>query len=202
MKSKLVVLALLLQGLVITGCSQKTALNYDECNYPDSPSDTAPGWVCEQPVKGLEIQGVGYSRKLLSGPGMMTDVATTEARNRLAAEFSQQVEGRLERLTRDDQGNQQTKGKAESTLNSRDVVERIQKTLTSMTLTHSKIYRTQISPAGGMYVLVGLDKQHYDENIDQLVKNSLNNQDSPQLYQQFLKSQTDESLDKVRQQLK
>ncbi|MFM2480986.1 LPP20 family lipoprotein [Celerinatantimonas sp. YJH-8] len=204
MKTRLSALLISAGVLVITGCSQKTTLDYSECDYPDAPSHSAPGWVCEQPVKGLELQAVGYSRKLLSGPGMMTDVAATEARNRLAAQFSQLIQGRLQRLTTDNKSDQQVTGKdavSTSALNSRDNVERIQKSLSAMTLENSKIYRTQISPSGGMYVLVGMDKQHYDANVNQLVNNALTKKDSPELYQQFLKAQADESLDKVRQQL-
>lgn len=187
--------------VLLSACSQKTALNYDECHFPDSPSSAAPGWVCEQPVDGLSIQAVGYSRKLLSGSGMMTDVAATEARNRLANEFSSQIQGRLSRLTTDTKTDTQATDKTSSVVNSVDKVERIQKQLSAMTLTHSKIYRTLVSPAGGMYVLVGLDKKHYDENVNALVNNALSDKDSPELYQKFLKQQADQSLDKIRQQL-
>lgn len=189
---KMITLAALSAALLLTGCSNTTEVSYDECNYPDAPGKTAPGWVCEQPVDGLTVQAVGYSRKLASGPGMMTDVAAAEARSRLASFFATEVQARMSRLTSDSNIDKQ--------INSKDVTERIQKTLTAMTLTKSRLYRTQVTPVGGMYVLVGLDKKAYDENVDALVKTAVG-QDSPELYQQFLKDESDKALEHLRQQL-
>lgn len=181
--------------VVIAGCAstkQAPGLSYQGCNYPDSPSDQAPGWICSEPVNGIQLQAVGYSKKLSSGPGMMTDVAATEARSRLSNEFSTEVNSRLSRLTKDTNS-------SEGNTN-RDVVERVQNTLTTMTLSQSRIYKTQISPAGNMYVLVGLSKSAYDDNIDKLVKSSVNN-DSPELYRKFLLDQSNKSLDEIRKEL-
>ncbi|MFT7374230.1 MAG: hypothetical protein ACI9T9_002936 [Oleiphilaceae bacterium] len=180
--------------VALVGCSsiQSTGLSYEGCKYPDSPSDMAPSWVCNQPVDALEVQAVGYSRKLSSGPGMMTDVAVTEARSRLTGYFSSEVNTRLARLTTDSQTE-------EGNTNS-DVSERVQKTLATMTLVKSRIYRTQVSPEGNMYVLVGLNKEAYGENIDALVNTALND-DSPELYRQFLKDESDKTLDQIRKEL-
>ncbi|MEO9653659.1 LPP20 family lipoprotein [Marinomonas sp.] len=180
--------------VMLAGCisNPSTSVDYGECNYPDSPSDEAPGWICSQPVEGLEIQSVGYSKQMASGVGMMTDVAATEARSRLAGEFSTQVNARLSRLTQD--------STVDGVNTNADVTERVQKTLATMTLNNSRIYRTRISPAGNMYVLVGLNKAGYDENIDALVNTSLED-DSPELYRQFLKEEADKSLDAVRAEL-
>lgn len=178
--------------LVGCGSNEMTKVNHDVCNYPDSPENAAPGWVCSQPVEGLEIQSVGYSKQMASGAGVMTDVAATEARSRLAGEFSTQVNARLSRLTQD--------STVDGVNTNADVTERVQKTLATMTLTNSRIYRTQISPAGNMYVLVGLNKAGYDANIDALVNTSLED-DSPELYRQFLKEEADKSLDAVRAEL-
>lgn len=185
----------LLVGAVValTGCiSDKTSIDYGECNYPDSPNEEAPGWVCSQQVESIEIQSVGYSKKLASGPGMMTDVAVTEARSRLAGEFSTQVNSRLSRLTED--------STIDGVNTNRDVTERVQKTLATMTITNSRVYRTQVSPAGNMYVLVGLTKEGYDQNIDALLNTSLDG-DSPELYRQYLKAESDAALDAVRADL-
>ncbi|MGB0782000.1 MAG: LPP20 family lipoprotein [Marinomonas sp.] len=183
-----------LSFFALAGCSSvltKDLVN-DGCKYPDNLDVVAPNWVCNHPVDDLEIQAVGYSRKLASGPGMMTDVATTEARARLTGYFASEVKTRLSRLTTDSQTE-------EGTTNA-DVSERIQKTLATMTLTKSRIYRTQTSPKGNMYVLVGLNKAAYAENMEALVNTALND-DSPELYRQFLMEESDKSLDQVRQEL-
>jgi hypothetical protein len=194
MMNLLTVSVLTFSIVALVGCSsiQSTKLSYEECKYPDSPSNTAPSWVCNQPVDELEVQAVGYSRKLSSGPGMMTDVATTEARSRLAGYFSSEVNTRLSRLTTDSQ--------TEEGNTNADISERIQKTLATMTLTKSRIYRTQTSPEGNMYVLVGLNKASYGENIDALVNTALND-DSPELYRQFLKDESDKTLEQIRKEL-
>lgn len=192
MKKSLLFLSLAAATLLSACSSQTTSVDYGECYYPDSPDTEAPGWVCGQPVQDLEAQAVGYSRKMASGSGMMTDVAAAEARSRLSNYFETDVNSRLSRLTTD---------KAiDGEINSKDVTERVQKTLTTMTLTKSRIWRSQISPAGGMYVLVGLTKDAYDENIDRLVNTAVG-QDSPELYRQFLKDQSDKALEKLRDQL-
>jgi len=177
-----------------TGCAfnKTTDLSYAECMYPDSPEKEAPTWVCDQPVESIEVQAVGYSRKLASGFGMMKDVAATEARSQLSNYFSTKVNTRMSRLTTE-------KFDGESAV-SQDVAERVQKTLSTMTLSNSRIYRTQVSPSGGVYVLVGLNKAGFDSNIDRLVNTALNNE-SPELYAQFLKEESDKALDDIRNTL-
>lgn len=199
---KFSLLAMLMGVALLAGCSNRTGLDYSGCTYPDSPSDKAPGWVCDQPVKGLTVQAMGYSRKMASGPGMMTDVAAAEARGRLAAQFTSEIQSRLSRLTTDTKLDVQTSKGNKTNVNSRDKVERIQKALAVMTLTHARIYQTKVSPAGGLYILIGMNRVAYDQNVDRLVKNALSQKDSPELYQQFLKAQADESLDKLREQLR
>lgn len=177
-----------------TGCAfnKTTDLSYAECMYPDSPETEAPSWVCSQPVDTLEVQAVGYSRKLASGFGMMKDVAATEARSELSNYFSTEVNTRLSRLTTDSSDGE--------TAESKDIVERVQNTLSTLTLTNSRVYRTQVSPSGSVYVLVGLDKAAFDQNIDKLVNTALN-QESPELYGKFLKEEGNKTLDDIRQQL-
>lgn len=182
-------------AIILVGCSsvkEVAGISYDQCMYPDSPSDKAPGWVCSQPVEGLEVSAVGYSKKLAAGHGMMKDVAATEARSSLASEFSTEVNTRLSRLTTD--------STTEDSAQNADVIERVQSTLSTMTLTNSRIYQTKISPNGNMYVLVGLDKDNYNKNIDALVNTALEDE-SPVMYRKFLKDESDKTLDEVREEL-
>ncbi|MGO3346749.1 MAG: hypothetical protein ACTIM4_16415 [Marinomonas sp.] len=175
----------------VVGCSS-TPSTFADCAYPDSPSDSAPSWICSEPVEGLELQGVGYSRKMASGSGMMRDVAITEGRSRLASEFSTDVSSRLARVT------------TESVINneniSSDVAERVQKSLATMTLQKAHVYRTQFSPEGNLYVLVGLNKEDYKTNMDAIAKAAIG-EDSPELYQKFLADEADTSLDEIQKRI-
>ncbi len=70
-----------------------------------------------------------------------------------------------------------------------------------MNMSNSRILRSQISPSGGMYVLVGLTKASYDANIKDLFENKMDTE-NPELYQQFLREEGNTSLEKTRQNLK
>ncbi|MGO3407710.1 LPP20 family lipoprotein [Marinomonas sp.] len=175
----------------ISGCSMIPD-TFSDCSYPDTPGESAPSWICSQPVEGLELQAVGYSKKMAAGPGMMRDVAATEGRARLAGEFSTDVASRMARVTKDSTVN------GENT--NSDVSERVQKTLAAMTLQRARVYRTQFSPAGNLYLLVGLDKDAYNMNVESVAKSAIG-EDSPALYQKFLADEADKSLDGIQKNM-
>lgn len=185
--------SLILSALLITACSSTgKKISYENCSYPDAMGQAAPSWICEQPAENLFMQAVGYSPKLGSGPGMMKDVAEAEARNRLATIFSSDVAARLTRLTSE----QLVDGKAVS----KDTIQRIQKNVTSMELVFARNYRTQLSPKGNMYVLVGIDEAAYKQNIEKLLSQSID-QDTPDLYRKFLLQEAETALDKSAEKL-
>lgn len=160
MKRILVVSSL---ALLASACSSSLdkQLGYNECTYPDAPNHDAPTWICEKPIDGIHLQAVGYSRELASGPGMMKDVAAAEARVYLAANFATDIQARYTRLASDNM----TDGDSEVI----DNIENLTENLTAMNLKHSRIYTTSVSPNGGMYVLVGLDKVSYESNVEALL---------------------------------
>ncbi|WP_133012113.1 LPP20 family lipoprotein [Marinomonas flavescens] len=176
---------------VLAGCSS-TPSTFANCSYPDSPGTAAPAWICSQPFEGLELQAVGFSKKMASGPGVMRDVAGSEARSRLVSAFSSDVNSRLSRVTKD--------STVDSKNTNSDVTERVQKTLATMTLQRARVYRTQFSPEGNLYVLVGLNKEAYKANVDSVAKTAIG-QDSPELYQKFLAKEADSSLDDVQKKI-
>lgn len=153
-------------ALLAVGCSSSLdkQLGYNDCTFPDSPGDKAPAWICEKPVDGIRIQAVGYSRELASGPGLMKDVAAAEARAYLASNFSLDVMSKLSRMASDEM--------TSDSVTAFDSIENITENLTSMTLKSSRIYSTEVSPAGGLYVLVGMDEAGYEENVEALAKAS------------------------------
>lgn len=184
---------LVLSALLLTACaSTDKKISYDSCLYPDAITKTAPSWICDQPAEGVFMQAVGYSAKLASGAGMMKDVAEAEARSRLAATFNSDIAARLTRLTTEQLSN----GEAVS----KDTIQRIQKNVTTMELVFTRTYRTQISPAGGMYVLVGINDAAYKQNVEKLVGQSVD-QENPDLYRKFLLQEADAALDKSAEAL-
>ncbi|MED5523657.1 MAG: LPP20 family lipoprotein [Pseudomonadota bacterium] len=179
-------------ALLLAGCAttdNKAAMSYEGCTYPDAPQSPAPSWICEQSVQGLKEQAVGYAKKMASGPGVMKDVAAVEARAELTRRFSEDVSSKLERVN--------TESTDDALSKVHEDISRIQKGLSSMTLSHSRIYRTQTSPTGGLFVLVGLDNAAYDANVDALVNNAVDGQ-SPELYQKFLKEEGDATLEDIK----
>ena len=180
--------------LLLTACaSTGSKISYDGCTYPDAPTANAPSWICDQPTEGIFMQAVGYSRKLASGPGMMKDVAEAEARSRLATFFSSDIAAKLSRVTTEQLTSEQALSK--------DTIERIQKNVSSMELVYSRTYRTQMSPAGGLYVLVGINETAYQENIDKLLNQTVD-QENPDLYRKFLLQEADASLEKIAEKVK
>ncbi|NRQ43200.1 LPP20 family lipoprotein [Rheinheimera sp. YQF-2] len=187
-------IAVACSALLLSACaSTDKKISYDSCTYPDAPTTNAPSWICDQPAEGVVMQAVGYSAKLASGPGMMKDVAEAEARNRLAASFSSDVKARLSRVTDEQLTNQQAL--------STDTIQRIQKSVTAMELVFSRTYRTQISPTGGLYVLVGINDAAYKENLDKLLSQTVD-QENPELYRKFLLQEADTALDDVAEKIK
>ncbi|WP_127026065.1 LPP20 family lipoprotein [Rheinheimera mangrovi] len=191
MKLKLCTLVL---STLFSGCASTTEkINYDHCMFPDAPKKSAPGWICDQPVEGLYMQAVGYSAKLASGPGMMKDIAAAEARNQLATSFSTDVASKLTRVTSEKLAGPQSA--------STDTIERIQKNVSAMEIVNSKIYRTQYSPSGNMYVLIGIDAKAYEQNINKLLNQSVDTE-NPELYRKFLLQEAEAALDKAAEKLK
>ena len=69
-----------------------------------------------------------------------------------------------------------------------------------MELVFSRTYRTQVSPNGGLYVLVGINDAAYQENIDKLLGQTVD-QENPELYRKFLLQEADAALDKTAEKL-
>lgn len=179
---------------MLAACSNspETKLAYGQCHFPDAPAEEAPQWVCSAPVEGLVLQGVGYSPRMGSGLSMMTDAAAMDARAQIANNFSSFVNSRMQRVME------------EQTIDGQDIsianVERIQRSVTSMQLQHTSIYQTIGSPAGGIYVLVGLNQEGYKTNLERLIEES-EMTDDPALYQRFLIEEANRELDTVREDL-
>ena len=191
---KWLITSLVITAGALSGCASNGGepMSYDPCVFPDAPDDRAPAWICEQPVQDVMVQAVGFSPEKAAGPGFMKDIAAQEARNRLAQNFAQQIASEYKRYTSD----KVTNGESVSV----DSIEQTMLSELAMNLVYSRIYRSQSSPAGGMYVLVGLNQAGYKENIDRLFNNPID-PENPQLFQQFLIDNSKAKLEQVKKEL-
>jgi len=173
----------LLSGLAValSACSMgakdgpTTAAAPAECVYPDSPKDAAPLWICDAPVEGVAVSAVGVYGKSAAGPGFMKEQAAADARVKLAQQMKVHVNNMIKQYVETTgAGSSETVDKVNTS---------VSKLITSETITGSRIFRSNTSPAGGMYVLVGLDPTVTKEATEKILKTSMNNERA--LWQQF-----------------
>ncbi|NOR80500.1 MAG: hypothetical protein GQ529_06645 [Methyloprofundus sp.] len=129
---------------------------------------TAPSWVCDEPVSELEVQAVGMAEKSAAGLNYMQDMARNSALRHLAEKIKLKVGARVK----------QSIGAIEiSGVEKADVIAtRVKKTMTSKALENIKNYKSLIGPEGRIYVLVGLDKISTNALLEKSVKASINNE--------------------------
>jgi hypothetical protein len=159
----------MLMGLLVYSCGNKDKIKLEaitECFYPDSPKDKAPLWVCGAEVEGIEVAAVGYSEKSNAGLNFMQQQALANARVLLAQRFKVNIESSVGEFI-ESQKKYDDESKMKETV--KNVASLVSKQITDESVSGAKIYRTQISPTGGMFVLIGLEKATYDLNV----KNSL-----------------------------
>ncbi|MCK8046835.1 LPP20 family lipoprotein [Shewanella sp. 1CM18E] len=178
---------------VLAGCQSNDTVKdvqQIDCFYPDAPTTEAPRWVCDVMPTGIEMGAVGYAKKSVAGLNIMRDVATNDARARLAQQFETNVNTLFKQATTANIASSSTDGVSEEV---NEYLESVIKNVTSRTLSNSKVIVTQRSPGGGLYTLVGMDKATYDENIAKVVA-AAGNKD-PELWNKFNSKKAAEELD-------
>ncbi len=186
---KVVKLALVLSmtGLLVA-CGGKevkkeAAAPVPDCMFPGTTT-AAPGWICDEPVPGVEISAVGVSEPSKAGISFMRDRAAADARGRLA----EQVQVTAQKMVKSylgttGVGNEETvDAAASSTL----------RTVANQELNGSKIYKSLQAPDGRYFVLMGIDKANAEKIIQQSVSTSMKNDKA--LWQQF---QAQKSFDEM-----
>ena len=143
----------LVSGLAValSACSMgakdgpKTAAAPAECVYPDAPKESAPLWICDAPVEGVAVSAVGMHGKSAAGASFMKDQAAADARVKLAQQMKVRVSNMIKQYVETTgAGSSETVDKVNTS---------VSKLITSETITGSRIFRSNTSPAGGMYVL-------------------------------------------------
>jgi len=155
---------------VIAGCSSKDtvkgAQNFAQCTFPDAVQIEAPSWICDVMPKDLAAGAKGYAKKSAAGMSVMRKVAVNDARVVLAQEFETDVNNLFKQAIEGSVKTTTDSGASEEML---ETVQNITKTVVSKTLTNSRIIVSQVSPTGGLYVLVGMDEAAYKENVSKVV---------------------------------
>lgn len=168
-------------AMFVAGCAGNKAL---ECSFPDHTETPAPGWVCDQPVEGVEVSAVGVAEKSAAGHSFMKQMAATDARVQLAQQVQVQVRNMIKQYV-------ESTGTADA-----ETVDRVNtsvtKQITSESLVGSKIYKTITSPTGSLYVLVGLDPNNSANAAQKAIRTSMGNDQA--LWQQFKAGKAQDEL--------
>ncbi|MCG6229947.1 LPP20 family lipoprotein, partial [Vibrio furnissii] len=113
----------------------------------------------------LEAGAMGYAKKSAAGMGVMRKVAINEARVQLAAQFQTDVNNLFKQAV---QSSVNTTNDV-AVENVVETFENVTKNVVTRSLSNSKLIVSQVSPTGGLYVLVGMDKATFQANVDQVV---------------------------------
>jgi len=155
-----------------------------DCTYPDSPSQVAPGWICDEPVAGVEVSAIGYAQKSSAGVSFMKQMAVADARVQLAQTFQTHVNNMVKQYA-------ETTGAADSETVDQ-VNTSVSKLITSETLVGSRLFKSKVGPTGSMYVIVGLDSTNVQKAAEDSIKSSMKNDEA--LWQQFKAQKAQDEL--------
>ena len=169
---------------LLAGCGAEKKQKVADCVFPDAPGIAAPGWVCDEPVAGVEVSAVGSAQKSGAGHDFMKQMASTSARVQLAQNMQVQVRNMIKQYT-------ETTGAADSETVDK-VMTSVTKQITNETLIGTKIYKTRTSPTGSLYVLVGMDEKSVQQATEKALKTSMKNERA--LWQQFKAQKSQDEL--------
>lgn len=158
------------------------------CTFPNSPSIEAPGWICDEPVAGVEVSAVGSAEKSAAGTSFMKTQAATTARVQLAQNVQVEVSNMVKNYVETTGiGNGQTVDKVSTS---------VTKQITSQTLNGSRIYKSRTGPSGTIYVLVGMNSAAVSKTAKTAITSSMGKDKA--LWQQFRsKKAQDELADEI-----
>ena len=171
-------------GATLVACGGKPVKEeVADCVFPNTET-RAPGWICDEPVPGLDVQAVGISEKSAAGISFMKDIAAADARGRLA----EQVKVKVNKMVKNYMG---TTGRGETeTVDA--VASSTLKTISSENLVGSKVYKSRTGPAGRLFVLVGIDENAAKKIAETALRSSMNNDKA--LWQQFVAQKSHDEM--------
>ena len=169
-------LYLIIPILLLAACGKNSlGPSASDCTFPDAPDQIAPGWICDEPIEGIELSAVGFANKSSAGISFMKQMAVADARVQLAQTFKTHVNNMIKQYA-------ETTGAADS--ETVDLVNTsVSKLITSETLIGSRLYKSKASPSGSLYVIVVLDSVNVQRAAEDSIKSSMKNDNA--LWQQF-----------------
>ena len=179
-------MCLVLPMMLLVACSTKEEPGpiVAECTYPAASTQVAPGWVCDEPVPGVELSAVGYAKKSSAGYSFQKQMAVADARVQLAQTFKTHVSNMIKQYA-------EITGAAD-TETVDQVNTSVSKLITSETLIGSRLFKSKTSPGGGLYVIVGLDSANVQKAAEDSIKSSMKNDNA--LWQQFKAKKAQDEL--------
>lgn len=184
--SKLTAVVALALGSIACGSAavKPDVQSVADCVFPNSEK-AAPGWICDEPQPGLDIQAIGVAESSKAGLSFMKDMAAADARGRLADQFKVKVSKMVKKyLGSTGVGDSETvDAAAESTM----------KSISSETLVGTKIYKSRTGPNGRFFVLVGLDGNSAEKSSQAAVSTSMKNNEA--LWQKFMAKKSFDELE-------
>jgi hypothetical protein len=168
---------------LLAGC-RGTKEEVADCVFPDSPGTAAPGWICDEPVEGVEVSAVGSAQKSGAGHSFMKQMAATDARVQLAQRMKVQVRNMIKQYV-------ETTGAADQETVDKAMTS-VTKQITNETLVGTKIFKTRTSPSGTLYVLLGMDPASVETAAENAIKTSMKNERA--LWQQFKAQKAQDEL--------
>lgn len=174
-KNKLYMLGIAVLTALLAACGGEVKQAAPDCVFPDAPGTAAPGWVCDEPVEGVEVAAVGAAEKSAAGHSFMKNMAATDARVQLAQRMKVHVQNMVKQYA-------ETTGAA-STETVDKVNTSVTKQITDQTLVGTKIFKSRVSPNGTLYVLLGMDEKSTATATQEALRTSMNNDAA--LWQQF-----------------
>ncbi|GAA4897985.1 LPP20 family lipoprotein [Ferrimonas pelagia] len=180
---KTIFLPIIFSGL-LWGCSsnQDTVL---QCTFPDAADQAAPAWVCDESLKGYALTGVGFAKQNPAGIGFMKDVASNDARVKMAQAFRTQVAAVFRQsvsVTGSD-GDDATE----------TLIESASRNVTEQALSGTRVIKSRTSPSGAMYVLIGMSDADYERTLKNAI--SVSKTKDSELWQRFKEEKAIESLE-------
>ena len=183
MKLPAYIISIAASAALLTACGNLKE-DFSDCVFPDSTDIAAPGWICDQPVKGIEISAIGSTTKSGAGYDYMKSMAATSARVQLAQNMQVQVRNMIKQYI-------ETTGENESETVDK-VMTSVTKQITNQTLVGTRIVKTRTSPSGSLYVLVGMSEDSVQKASEKALKTSMRNDSA--LWQQFKANKSQDEL--------
>lgn len=187
MRRLVVMLGITVSVLALSACGSKPVQQdaaVPDCVFPDAPNVAAPGWICSEPVEGVEVSAVGSAQKSGAGISFMKQMAATAARVELVQSMKVHVANMVKQYA-------ETTGAGDD--ETVDMVNTsVTKQITDETLVGSKIYKTRTSPNGTLYVLIGLDPNNAVAITEAALRTSMGNDQAA--WQQFKAQKAQDEL--------